>query len=48
VALQDSSEPSLAVTDYALNWSDGLSVFQRVRAAYPHCRVIVFTGCSRA
>jgi DNA-binding response OmpR family regulator len=43
-ALQDSSEPALAVTDYALDWSDGLSVFQRVRAVYPHCPVIVFTG----
>src|SRR3712207_2403528 len=43
-ALQDPCEPALAVTDYALNWSDGLSVFQRIRAAYPHCPVIVFTG----
>ena len=44
VALQDPCEPALAVTDYALDWSDGLSVFQRVRAVYPHCPVIVFTG----
>ena len=43
-ALQSPTEPALAVTDYALNWSDGLSVFQRIKAVYPHCPVIVFTG----
>jgi DNA-binding response OmpR family regulator len=43
-ALQDPAVPSLAVTDYALNWSDGLAVFQRIRTAYPNCPVIVFTG----
>jgi CheY-like chemotaxis protein len=44
LALRDSAAPALAVTDYALNWSDGLAVFQRIRAAYPHCPVIAFTG----
>ena len=43
-ALQGPTKPALAITDFALNWSDGLAVFQRVKTAYPHCPVIVFTG----
>ena len=43
-ALRIPEAPALAVTDYALNWSDGLEVFQRIRAAYPQCPVIAFTG----
>ena len=44
LALQDHTEPALAITDYALQWSDGLTVFRRIKAVYPHCPVIVFTG----
>jgi len=44
LALRDPASPALVVTDYALNWSDGLAVFQRIRTVYPACPVIVFTG----
>ena len=44
MALQDPAAPALAVTEYALHWSDGLAVFQRIRTAVPHCPVIVFTA----
>jgi DNA-binding response OmpR family regulator len=43
-ALQEPDEPALAITDYALHWSDGLGVFERIRAVHPRCPVIVFTG----
>lgn len=43
-ALRSPEAPALAITDYALNWSDGLKVFQQIRAAYPHCPVIAFSG----
>jgi DNA-binding NtrC family response regulator len=44
MALRDPASPALVVTDYALNWSDGLAVFKRARSVYPACPVIVFTG----
>jgi two-component system, cell cycle sensor histidine kinase and response regulator CckA len=34
----------LVVTDYRLNWSDGLEVLRRVRSVLPDCPVIMFTG----
>jgi len=34
----------LVITDYRLNWSDGLEVLRRVRAVLPDCPVIMFTG----
>ncbi|GFO59986.1 hypothetical protein GMST_23110 [Geomonas silvestris] len=34
----------LVITDYRLNWSDGLEVLRRVRAILPDCPVIMFTG----
>src|SRR5256885_6183944 len=34
----------LAVTDYKLNWSDGLKVLTAVKARWPDCPVIMFTG----
>ena len=44
LALQGPTEPALAITDYALTWSDGLAMFRRIKTAYPLCPVIVFTG----
>ena len=34
----------LVITDYRLNWSDGLEVLRQVRAVLPDCPVIMFTG----
>jgi PAS domain S-box-containing protein len=34
----------VAVTDYWLGWSDGLSVLQRVRERWPRSKVIMLTG----
>jgi two-component system, cell cycle sensor histidine kinase and response regulator CckA len=34
----------MVITDYRLNWSDGLEVLRRVRAVLPDCPVIMFTG----
>jgi len=34
----------LVITDYRLNWSDGLEVLRRVREVLPDCPVIMFTG----
>src|SRR6266568_5848606 len=34
----------LVVTDYRLRWSDGLSVLMAVKARWPDCAVIMFTG----
>ena len=34
----------LVITDYRLNWSDGLEVLRRVRSVFPDCPVIMFTG----
>ncbi|GHO45300.1 hybrid sensor histidine kinase/response regulator [Ktedonospora formicarum] len=32
------------LTDYQLNWTDGLQIFQRVHALFPDIPVIMFTG----
>src|SRR5437879_11572573 len=34
----------LVVTDYQLNWSDGLTVLMAVKNRWPGCPVIMFTG----
>lgn len=34
----------LVVTDYQLNWSNGLRVLEQVKAVCPDCPVIMFTG----
>ena len=34
----------LVITDYRLNWTDGLEVLRRVRLVLPDCPVIMFTG----
>ena len=34
----------LAITDYQLNWSDGLRVLDEIKGACPDCPVIMFTG----
>jgi PAS domain S-box-containing protein len=34
----------VAITDYWLGWSDGLSVLQRVRQRWPRSKVIMLTG----
>jgi PAS domain S-box-containing protein len=34
----------IVVTDYHLQWTDGLAVFRRIRDLYPACPVILYTG----
>jgi signal transduction histidine kinase len=34
----------VVVTDYQLNWSNGLAILHAVKARYPDCPVIMFTG----
>ncbi len=36
--------PHLVITDYQLNWSDGLTVLRRLKHQWPDCPVIMFTG----
>lgn len=36
--------PDLLVTDYDLRWTDGFAILQQVRAAYPACPAVMFTG----
>jgi PAS domain S-box-containing protein len=36
----------LAIVDYSLGWSNGLEVFQRVKAAYPDCSAIMYSGAA--
>lgn len=33
----------LVITDYQLRWSDGLTVFRKIKARYPNCPVIMCT-----
>jgi two-component system, cell cycle sensor histidine kinase and response regulator CckA len=42
-ALSDAGFDAV-ITDYRLNWSDGLAVLRRVREVEPECPVIMFTG----
>jgi PAS domain S-box-containing protein len=34
----------LVVTDFQLRWTDGLAVLKAIKAHWPHCPVIMFTG----
>jgi two-component sensor histidine kinase/CheY-like chemotaxis protein len=38
------AEPALVVTDLDLRWLNGIEVLKRVKATYPDCPVIMFTG----
>jgi FixJ family two-component response regulator len=38
-------ELDLVVTDYHLQWSDGIAILNRVKAMWPDCPVIMFTEC---
>ncbi|NJR75257.1 MAG: PAS domain-containing protein [Scytonema sp. CRU_2_7] len=33
----------IAITDYCLNWTDGLKVLETIKARYPKCPVIMYT-----
>lgn len=34
----------VVLTDYQLNWTDGLQIFKRIKQLYPEVPVIMFTG----
>ncbi len=34
----------LVITDYQLNWSDGLTILKHCKERWPHCPVIMFTA----
>jgi PAS domain S-box-containing protein len=36
----------LAIVDYSLGWSNGLEVFQRIKAAHPDCGAIMYSGAA--
>ncbi|MGF9757048.1 histidine kinase dimerization/phosphoacceptor domain -containing protein [Microvirga sp. 0TCS3.31] len=36
--------PDILVTDFDLRWSDGIAVFDRVKAVNPFCCTVMFTG----
>src|SRR5438046_3834803 len=40
----ESTRFDLVVTDYQLRWSDGIAVLLGVKARWPDCPVIMFTG----
>src|SRR5438105_5709560 len=40
----ESTRFDLVVTDYQLRWSDGFTVLTAVKARWPDCPVIMFTG----
>ncbi len=40
----ESGPYDLIVTDYQLGWTDGLAILQTVKARWPDCPVIMFTG----
>jgi len=37
-------EFDLVITDYQLRWTTGLKILERIKAKYPDCPVIMFTG----
>jgi PAS domain S-box-containing protein len=41
--LEHGAPPDAVLTDYRLQWSDGLKVLSQVRAKYPHVTVIMVT-----
>jgi two-component sensor histidine kinase len=42
--LLQEQAPDILVTDYDLRWSDGIAVFDKVKAANPFCCTVMFTG----
>ena len=40
----ESAAWDLVVTDYQLRWSDGLAVLTAVKARWPECPIVMFTG----
>jgi PAS domain S-box-containing protein len=40
----ESGDCDLVITDYQLRWTDGLSVLRAIKANWPDCPVIMFTG----
>jgi signal transduction histidine kinase/CBS domain-containing protein len=40
----DAGRFDLTITDYQLNWSNGLAVLNAIKARYPDCPVVMFTG----
>lgn len=40
----ESADFDLVITDYQLNWTDGLAILRAVKAKSPDCPVIMFTG----
>src|SRR2546427_164025 len=39
-----SGKADLVITDYQLRWSDWLAVLRAIKACWPECPVIMFTG----
>jgi len=45
IALALAGEPfDLAITDYQLGWNDGLAILRDLKALWPECPVVMFTG----
>jgi signal transduction histidine kinase len=42
--LLETSQYDLVITDYQLNWTDGLQILQAVLRIRPDCPVVMFTG----
>jgi PAS domain S-box-containing protein len=40
----ESGSGDIVITDYQLRWSDGLAVLRAIKASWPECPVIMFTG----
>jgi two-component system cell cycle sensor histidine kinase/response regulator CckA len=40
----ESGNGDVVITDYQLRWSDGLAVLRAIKARWPECPVIMFTG----
>src|SRR2546426_10676226 len=40
----ESGSCDLVITDYQLRWTDGLAVLRAIKARWPGCPVIMFTG----
>src|SRR5438876_183377 len=40
----ESGKGDLVITDYRLRWSEGLAVLRAIKACWPECPVIMFTG----
>lgn len=43
-ATLDEGEIDVVVTDYAMGWTNGVEVLKAVRAQFPDCPVVMFTG----